>query len=61
MSYNTEYVIVRFGMLLALPNGEFHQEVEDIHNQWFEVLCQERLKYYDTRAKTASTPFKLCK
>jgi len=40
-------------MLLALPEEDFHQEAEDIHNRWFEVLCQERVQYYDTRGKKA--------
>ena len=40
-------------MLLALPKGDFHREAEDIHNRWFEVLCQERVQYDDNRAKMA--------
>jgi hypothetical protein len=40
-------------MLVALPKGDFHQEAEDIDNQWFEVLCQERVQYNDNRAKIA--------
>jgi hypothetical protein len=40
-------------MLLALPNGNFHREVEDIHNRWFEVVGQERVQYDDTRTKKA--------
>jgi len=40
-------------MLLALPKGDFHREAEDIHNRWFEVLCQERVQYDDYRAKKA--------
>jgi hypothetical protein len=45
-------------MLLALPKGDFNREAEDIHNQWFDVLCQERVQYDDNCAKKASTPFK---
>jgi hypothetical protein len=41
MSYDREYVIVHFVMLLALQMWDFHQEAEDIHNRWLEVLCQE--------------------
>jgi hypothetical protein len=40
-------------MLLALPKGDFHQQAEDIHNRWLEVLCQERVQYDDHRAKKA--------
>jgi len=40
-------------MLVALPKGDFHREAEDIHNQWFEVLCQEQVQYDDNRAKMA--------
>jgi hypothetical protein len=40
-------------MLLALPKEDFHQEDEDIHNQCFEVLCQEQVQYNDNRAKKA--------
>jgi len=53
MSWDREYVIVRFAMLLALPKGDFHREAEDIHNRWFEVLCQERVQYDDNHAKKA--------
>jgi len=53
MSLDREYIIVRFVMLLALPKGDFHREAEDIHNGWFEVLCQERVQYDDNRAKKA--------
>jgi len=60
MSYDREYVIVRFAMLLALPKGNFHWEGKDIHKRWFEVLCQICMQYYDNRAKKALTPFKLC-
>jgi hypothetical protein len=45
-------------MLLALPKGDFHQEAENIRNQWFELLCQERVQYDDNRAKKAETPSK---
>jgi len=45
--------MVRSGMLLSLPKGDVHQEVEDLHNRWFEVLCQERVHYDDNRAKKA--------
>jgi len=45
-------------MLVALPRGDFHREAEDIHNRWFEVLCQEQVHYNDNRAKKASSPFK---
>ena len=41
-------------MLVALPKGDFHREAEDIHNRWFEVLCQDRVQYEDNRAKMAS-------
>jgi len=51
MSYDREYVIVRLAMLLALPKGHFQGEVEDIQNRWFEVVCKERVQYYDNRAK----------
>jgi hypothetical protein len=40
-------------MLLALPKGHFHREDEDIHNQWFEGLCQEQVEYDDNHAKMA--------
>jgi len=40
-------------MLLALAKGDFQQEAEDIHNRWFNVLCQERVQYSDNRAKKA--------
>jgi len=53
MSWDREYVIVRFAMLSALPKGDFNREAEDIHNQWFEVLRQERVQYDDDRAKIA--------
>jgi len=53
MSFDKEYVIVRFVMLLALPKGDFRREADDIHNQWFGVLCQHGVQYYDTRAKMA--------
>jgi len=53
MSYIREYVIVCFSMLLALPNGIFHQEAEDIHNQWFEVYCQKCMQCYHNCAKEA--------
>jgi hypothetical protein len=53
MSYNREYVIIRGAMLVALPKGDFHREAEDLHNGWFEVLCQERVQYDDSRAKIA--------
>jgi len=53
MSFDKEYVIVRFVMLLALPKGDFRREADDIHNQWFWVLCQHGVQYYDTRAKMA--------
>jgi hypothetical protein len=61
MSYDREYVIVRFMMHLALPRGDFHREAEDIHNQWFDVLCQEQVQYDDNHAKMAYTPFMQCK
>jgi hypothetical protein len=48
-------------MLLTLPQGDFHREVEDIHNEWFEVLCQERVQYDDNHGKKALTPIKQCK
>jgi len=38
-------------MLLPLAKGDFHREVEDIHNRWFHVLCQERVLYYDNCGK----------
>ena len=40
-------------MLLAQQKGDFCQEAEDIHNRWFEVLCQEPVQYYDNWAKKA--------
>jgi hypothetical protein len=40
-------------MLVALPKGNFGREAEDIHNRWFEVLCQERVQYDHNRAKMA--------
>jgi len=43
-------------MLIALPNGDFHPETEDLHNQYFEALCQERVQYDDNCAKNASHP-----
>jgi hypothetical protein len=51
MSWDNEFSIVCFVMLLALPKGEIHQEAEDIHNRWLEVLSQERVQYYDNGAK----------
>jgi len=51
MSQNRVSVFVRFGMLLALPKGDFNQEAEDIHNRWFEVLCQDRVQHNENRAK----------
>jgi len=45
--------MVRFAMFLALPKGDFRRESEDIHNLWFEVLCQEQVQYYDNRTKKA--------
>jgi hypothetical protein len=53
MSWDREYVIVCFAMLLALPKEDFHREAEDIHNQWFKVLCEEGVQYDDNRAKNA--------
>jgi hypothetical protein len=53
MSKDREYVIVCFAMLVALPNGDFHWEAEDINNQWFEVLCLERVQYDDNRTDMA--------
>jgi len=38
MSSDSEYVIVRFAMLSAMPKGDFHRQAEDINNRWFEVL-----------------------
>jgi hypothetical protein len=40
-------------MLFALPHGDFHPEVEDIHNQWLKVLRQETVQYDDNHAKKA--------
>jgi len=40
-------------MRLALPKADFQWEAEDIHNQWFEELCQERVQYDDNHANTA--------
>jgi len=53
MSYDREYVIVPFAMIIALPKGDFHPEAEDIHNRCFEVLCQERVQHDDSHAKKA--------
>jgi hypothetical protein len=53
MSWNREYVIVRFAMLLALPKGDFHRAAENIPNRWFEVLYQERVQSDDNQAKMA--------
>jgi len=53
MSYDREYIIVRFTMLLALPKVDFHWETENIHNEWFGVLCQEQVQYYDNSPKKA--------
>jgi len=55
---DSEYVIVWFAMLSDLPKEESHREAEDIHNPWFEVLCPERVKYYDNHAKKAETACK---
>jgi hypothetical protein len=52
MSQDREYIIVRIAMLVALPNGDFHQEAEDIQDQWFEALSQEPVQSDDNRAKT---------
>jgi hypothetical protein len=38
-------------MVLALPMADFHREANDIHNQWFKLLFQERVHYGDNRAK----------
>jgi len=38
-------------MILALPKGDSHREAEDIHNQWFEVLCPKWVHYDDNHAK----------
>ena len=57
MSYDREYVMVPIAMLVALSKGDFHREAGDIHNRWFEVLCQERVQYYDNRAKNISTMY----
>jgi hypothetical protein len=43
-------------MLLALPNGDFHRKAEGVHNQSFQVLCQERVQYDDNCAKKALHP-----
>jgi len=43
-------------MLLAQPKGDFHREADNIHNEWFEVMCQERVQYYDHRAKHHKHP-----
>jgi hypothetical protein len=51
MSWDEEYVTVRCGMLLALPQWDFHREAEDIHNQWLEELFQERVQSNDNPAK----------
>jgi hypothetical protein len=40
-------------MLKAVPKGDFHREVEDIYNRWFEVLCEEQVQYADNCAKMA--------
>jgi hypothetical protein len=40
-------------MRLALPLVDFHREAEDIHNRWFEVLCQEQVQYNDNRTNKA--------
>jgi len=53
MSLDREYFIVRFGILLALPKGDFDQEADNIHNWQFEVLCQERVQYNHNRKKKA--------
>jgi hypothetical protein len=53
MSYDREYVIVPFAMLLALPKGDVQLEPKAIHNLWFEVLCQERVQYHENHAKQA--------
>jgi len=48
-----EHVIVSFPMLLALPKRNFHREAAAILTQWFEVLCQEQVRYDDNHAKKA--------
>lgn len=48
-------------MHLALPMGHFQLYFEDIYNQSFEVLCQERVQYYDGPGKKAWTPPMFCK
>jgi len=53
MSWEREYVIFRFAMFVALAKGDFNRQAEDIHNRWFEVLCQERVQYDDNRATMA--------
>jgi hypothetical protein len=61
MSSDREYFIVRIAQLEALPTGDFYREAENIHNQWFAVLCPELVQYYDNRAKQALTACKGCK
>jgi hypothetical protein len=53
MTSDREYVIARFAVLVALPKGDLHWEAEDIHNEWLEVLCHERVQYDDNHAKMA--------
>jgi hypothetical protein len=53
MLSDREYIIFRFAMLLPLPMVDSHQEAEDIHNRCFNVLCQERVQYYENCAKKA--------
>jgi hypothetical protein len=43
-------------MQLALPTEDFHRVAEDIHNQWLEVLCQERVHYDDNHARRHNDP-----
>jgi hypothetical protein len=45
MSLDREYDFGRFVLLLALPIGDYHWTAEDLHNCWFEVVCQALVKY----------------
>jgi len=51
--WDSKYDIVVFAMLLALQKGDYHWQAADIHNGWFEVLCQDRVQYANNRTKMA--------
>jgi hypothetical protein len=53
ISSDREYVVVYLVMLSSQTKSDVRRETEDIHNRWYDVLCQGRVQNYDTRAKNA--------